>query len=153
MLVQVMMMNNAIATVLLVEDSPSDRILVKRAIEDSNIRCTLVCVDNGHEAMQLLQAQDPYQNKEEFPFPDIILLDMNMPIMDGKQTLKAIRANEHFKHIPIVMLTTSSSDKDIIESYRLGVNAYLTKPVEEQNFVEAIVQLDRFWFELITLPQ
>lgn len=140
------------AHVLLVEDSQSDQVIVQRALEDGKIECDLAIVNNGEEALRILRNESPFEDIGAYPKPDVILMDINMPVMDGKTALRAIRADETLKHIPVVMLTTSSRDKDVIESYELGVNAYLTKPVDNVAFVEAIAQLRQFWFELVTLP-
>ncbi len=138
------------AVILLVEDCQADQVIVQRALEDGRVDCTLMIVDNGQEALNLLQGKPPYHAQEEYP--DLVLMDMNMPIMDGRETLQRIRSCEALKHIPVIMLTTSSRDKDILDSYKLGVNAFLVKPVNEMDFVHAVIQLEQFWFELVTLP-
>lgn len=145
-------MNRRSAVVLLVEDSPADQEVVKRAIEDGHVKCQLLLADNGQEALKILRRQAPYEDHSRYPSPDIILLDINMPIMDGRETLQCIREDNDLKHIPVIMLTTSARDKDVMDSYRLGVNAYITKPVVEEAFLKAIVQLERFWFDLVVLP-
>ncbi len=140
------------AVVLLVEDSPADQVIVQRAFEDGRVDCTLLLADNGAIALDMLQSNPPYTDKKKYPCPDLLLLDINMPVMDGRQTLRRIRENPVLCHLPVIMLTTSARDKDVIDSYRLGVNAYLTKPVDEKAFAKAVIQLENFWFELITLP-
>ena len=140
------------ARILLVDDSYADRIIVERALEDSRIQCELMAAGHGEQALAILQNTAPYTDAQAYPKPDLILMDINMPVMDGKATLKAIRANQQLCHIPIIMLTTSAREKDIIESYKLGVNAYLTKPVEELAFVDAVRKIEAFWFELVVLP-
>lgn len=145
-------MNRKSAVVLLVEDSPADQVIVQRALEDGRVKCRLLIVDNGLIALKLLRGEPPYEDRTTYPMPDLILLDVNMPVMDGKEALREIRQDPTIKHLPVVILTTSSREKDVIESYRLGVNAYLTKPVDETAFMETILQIERFWFELVTLP-
>lgn len=140
------------AVILLVEDSQADQVIVQRALEDGRVECELLIVENGLEALKLLEAKPPYNDRDRYPEPDLVLMDMNMPVMDGRDTLQRIRANEQIRHVPVVMLTTSSRDKDILDSYKLGVNAFLTKPVNEMDFVQTIIQLEQFWFELVTLP-
>lgn len=135
------------AYIMLVEDNISDQVMVERALEDGKIACDLIILSNGEKALKSLKAMLVSDT-----LPDLILMDINMPVMDGKQTLQEIRANDELKHLPVVMLTTSNRDKDILESYRLGVNAYLTKPVLNSEFIKAIQQLENFWFELCVLP-
>ena len=141
------------ANVLLVEDSQSDQVIVKRVLEDGCINCNLHIANNGAIALQMLRNEAPYDDKSDYCRPDLVLMDINMPVLDGKATLQAIRADEELKHIPVIMLTTSDRDKDVIESYKLGVNAYLTKPVEELAFINVVQQIEQFWFELVTLPR
>ena len=136
------------ARIMLVEDSISDQVMIERALEDDKVLCDLTIVSNGKEAIDALKL-----GASKNQLPDLILLDMNMPIMDGKQTLQEIRASFALKHLPVVMLTTSSRDKDVLESYRLGVNAYLTKPVLDSEFINMIRQLEKFWFDIVLLPK
>ncbi|MFQ3251022.1 MAG: CheY-like chemotaxis protein [Glaciecola sp.] len=136
------------AHVMLVEDNVSDQVMVERALDDGRISVDLTICNNGREAMEYLNSIQLGSD-----LPDLILMDINMPQMDGKQTLKEIRSSENLMHIPIVMLTTSNRDKDILESYKLGVNAYLTKPVLDTEFLNIIKQLENFWFELVILPE
>ncbi len=135
------------AHIMLVEDNQSDQVMVERALEDGKIACDLSVSSNGKKALESLKAMVLSDT-----LPDLILMDINMPVMDGKQTLQEIRADLELKHLPVVMLTTSNRDIDILESYRLGVNAYLTKPVLDSEFIKTIQQLENFWFELVVLP-
>ncbi|AEP31451.1 response regulator receiver protein [Glaciecola nitratireducens FR1064] len=132
---------------MLVEDNHSDQVMVERALEDGKIACDLTILPNGQKALESLR--DMLLSDS---LPDLVLMDINMPVMDGKQTLQEIRADLELKHLPVVMLTTSNREKDVIESYRLGVNAYLTKPVLDSQFIKTIQQLENFWFELVVLP-
>lgn len=136
------------ANIMLVEDNKSDQVMVERALEDGRIACELSILNDGRQALEKLQ-----ELVELNQLPDLILMDINMPLMDGKQTLQAIRATPSLKHLPVVMLTTSNRDKDVLESYQLGVNAYLTKPVLDSSFIKTIRQLENFWFELVVLPK
>ncbi|WP_049786948.1 response regulator [Brumicola nitratireducens] len=135
------------AHIMLVEDNHSDQVMVERALEDGKIACDLTILPNGQKALESLR--DMLLSDS---LPDLVLMDINMPVMDGKQTLQEIRADLELKHLPVVMLTTSNREKDVIESYRLGVNAYLTKPVLDSQFIKTIQQLENFWFELVVLP-
>ncbi len=136
------------AHIMLVEDNFSDQVMVERALEDGKIVCDLTVSSNGKKALENLVAM-----AAKGDLPDLMLLDINMPVMDGKQTLKAIRTSDTLKHLPVVMLTTSNRDRDVLESYRLGVNAYLIKPVLDSEFVKTMKQLESFWFELSILPK
>ncbi|MGQ8366852.1 response regulator [Glaciecola sp. 1036] len=135
------------ASVLLVEDSVSDQVMVERALEDSRICCNLTIANNGVEALEMLTHQS-----DEKTLPNLVLMDINMPAMDGKQTLKAIRQSPNLRHIPVIMLTTSDAERDVLESYQLGVNAYLTKPILAHDFINKIREIESFWFELVVLP-
>lgn len=135
------------AHIMLVEDNISDQVMVERALEDGKIACDLIIFSNGQKALESLKAMVLLDT-----LPDLILMDINMPVMDGKQTLQEIRTDAELKHLPVVMLTTSNRDKDVLESYRLGVNAYLTKPVLDSEFIKTVQQLENFWFELCVLP-
>ena len=135
------------AHIMLVEDNISDQVMVERALEDGKIACDLTILSNGQKALESLREMVLLDT-----LPDLILMDINMPVLDGKQTLQEIRTDAELKLLPVVMLTTSNRDKDILESYRLGVNAYLTKPVLDSEFIKTIQQLENFWFELVVLP-
>lgn len=134
--------------ILLVEDSPADQLTIERALEDGRVQCDLFVSENGAQALEWLHHGD----RATHPKPDIILMDINMPVMDGLTALKKIRADAKLKKIPVIMLTTSDSEHDVDGSYTEGANAYITKPVSELDFVEAVVKLEKFWFELVTLP-
>lgn len=134
---------------LLIEDGEADQQLVARALKSAKIKTELYIVDNGEDGLAFLRGDGEHKGS---PRPDLIVLDLNLPRIDGKQVLREIRADEKLKEIPVVMLTTSDEERDIIESYRLGVNAYMTKPVEVQDFMDSVQKLEEFWFELVMLP-
>ena len=140
------------AKVLLVEDSPSDQVVIQRAIEDGNIHFELTIAKNGAVALSMLLNEPPFDDTLGYPQPSLVFMDINMPILDGKQTLQAIRNNPALAHIPVIMLTTSDRDKDVMDSYRMGANAFITKPVEIKTFIETFKQLEQFWCKLVTLP-
>ena len=141
--------NGRSTTLLLIEDGEADQKLVARALQGAKIKTDLYIVDNGEDGLAFLRGDGEHKGS---PRPDLILLDLNLPRIDGKQVLREIRADEKLKDIPVVMLTTSAEEHDIIESYRLGVNAYITKPVEVQDFMESVQKLEEFWFDLVKLP-
>ena len=141
-----------VAVTLLVEDNPADQQLTIRAFKKGKVNTNLQIANDGQEAMEYLNREGKYADKKKYPWPDLILLDINMPRKDGKQVLREIRENKELKTIPIVMLTTSDQDKDIIESYELGVNSYISKPVRINEFIDVINKLEEFWFNLSLLP-
>jgi len=140
---------NGQTTLLLIEDGEADQQLVARALKNAKIKTNLYIMGDGEEGLAFLRGDGEHNGS---PRPDLILLDLNLPRIDGKQVLREIKADEKLKEIPVVMLTTSSEERDIVESYRLGVNAYITKPVEAQDFMDSIQKLEEFWFDLVLLP-
>ena len=143
---------NGLAVVLLVEDNPADQQLTVRAFKKGHVNTDLQIASDGVEAMEYLLGEGKFKDREIYPIPDLILLDINMPRKDGKQVLQEIRDNENLKIIPVIMLTTSDQEKDIIDSYHLGVNAYISKPVRIKDFMDVVNKLEDFWFSLNTMP-
>ncbi|MCK5535216.1 MAG: response regulator [Bacteroidales bacterium] len=139
-------------TVLLVEDNLADQKLTERAFKKSKKQIELKVVDNGLDAINYLHQLPPFDDKNSSPQPDIILLDINMPGLDGKQTLRRIRNSLDIKYIPVIMLTTSNAERDILDSYKLGANSYVTKPQNMTEFQKFIANLEEFWFEYSQLP-
>lgn len=135
------------AKILLVEDNISDQVMVQRALEDCKISCDLLLANNGLEAVNML-----YEWPSSEGLPDLILMDINMPVMDGMSAVKKIRENNGIKHIPIIMLSTSNAERDVVESYQIGVNAFLTKPISDQEFIKRIQEIENFWFQIVVLP-
>ena len=140
------------AKILLVEDSVADQRLIARAVRNTDLEAELFTVDDGEQAMAYLQRRGRYQDPASSPRPDIVLLDINMPKKDGKQVLREIRDDDSLHNLPVIMLTTSNQERDIIDSYNLGVNAYITKPTELASFVDTVQTLELFWFKLAELP-
>ena len=138
--------------ILLVEDNPADQQLTLRAFKQGKLNTKINIASDGQEAMDYLLNKDKFQDIENYKRPDLILLDINMPRKDGKQVLKEIRANSKLKIIPVIMLTTSDQEKDIIDSYILGVNAYISKPAKITDFIDVVSKLEEFWFVLNQLP-
>ncbi|MEV0246653.1 response regulator [Nocardia sp. NPDC050712] len=135
--------------ILLVEDDPGDELMTREAFEDNKIGNTLHVARDGQEALDFLYRQGPYA---EAPRPDLILLDLNLPRYDGRQVLEKIKSDPDLNHIPVVVLTTSAAEEDILRSYRLHANAYVTKPVDLDQFVAAIKQIDDFFVQVVRLP-
>ncbi len=138
-----------IAEILLVEDSPSHVLITKEALQEAKIINTLHVVEDGIAAMAFLRKQGMYASK---PTPDLILLDLNLPRKDGREVLTEIKADPVLKTIPIIVLTTSASEEDIIHAYGLHANCYVVKPVEFEAFVKAVHSIEHFWFGVVTLP-
>ncbi|NKY24924.1 MULTISPECIES: response regulator [Nocardia] len=136
--------------ILLVEDDPGDELMTREAFEDNKIGNTLHVARDGEEALEFLYRQGRYPDA---PRPDLILLDLNLPKYDGRQVLEKIKADPDLAHIPVVVLTTSAAEEDILRSYRLHANAYVTKPVDLDQFVAAIKQIDDFFVQVVRLPR
>ncbi|MDI1291539.1 MAG: response regulator [Methylobacter sp.] len=136
--------------ILLLEDEPSDAYLVKIALKEARLLAHLHHVVDGREGLDFLNRTEKYADA---PRPDLIFLDLNMPRMNGCEFLAIIKADERFKSIPTVVLTTSSVESDIVHSYQLGATGYITKPGDMPQFVKAIQQIGEYWFSLVKLPK
>lgn len=136
--------------ILLVEDNEGDILLTKEALEDARIYINLSVVKDGKEAMDFLGKKDKYFNAD---LPDIMLLDVNLPKKNGHEVLKYVKEDENLKHIPVIMLTTSSSQKDINLSYNNFANCYITKPVEANDFLAVVTSIENFWISIVKLPK
>jgi CheY-like chemotaxis protein len=138
--------------ILLVEDNPDDVKLTLRALKKSNIMNEVIVVGDGVEAMDYLFGTGKFAGRDTVIMPQVVLLDLKMPKMDGLEVLHRIRANERTKLLPVVILTTSSEDKDKVDSYKLGANSYIRKPVDFNQFVDAVQQLGLYWLVLNEAP-
>ncbi|MFE2298578.1 response regulator [Streptomyces sp. NPDC059445] len=136
--------------VLLVEDDPGDELMTREAFEDNKIGNTLHVVRDGEEALDFLYRRGAHADA---PRPDLILLDLNLPKYDGRQVLEQIKSDPALSHIPVVVLTTSAAEEDILRSYRLHANAYVTKPVDLDQFIAAVRQIDDFFVQVVRLPR
>lgn len=136
--------------ILLVEDNPGDARLAKEALRDSKLKNNLYVVEDGIEAIKFLDAETPYENAVR---PDLILLDLNLPRMDGREVLKAIKSDERFKRIPVVILTMSNAEEDILKSYNLHANCYITKPLDLDQFIKVVQSIEDFWLTIVRLPK
>nr|WP_202521431.1 response regulator [Streptomyces sp. SID5614] len=134
---------------MLVEDDPGDELMTREAFEDNKIRNTLHVVRDGQEALDFLYRRGEYA---EAPRPDLVLLDLNLPKYDGRQVLEQIKGDPELALIPVVVLTTSSAEEDILRSYKLHANAYVTKPVDLDQFIAAVRQIDEFFVTVVRLP-
>ncbi|PJI94478.1 response regulator [Luteimicrobium subarcticum] len=135
--------------VLLVEDDPGDVLMTREAFEDHKVTNRLSVVQDGVSAMQFLRKEGEYADA---PTPDLILLDLNLPRMDGREVLAALKEDANLRAIPVVVLTTSEAEEDVVRSYSLHANAYVTKPVDFERFINVVRQVDEFFVEVVRLP-
>ncbi|MCE2404404.1 MAG: response regulator [Dehalococcoidia bacterium] len=135
--------------ILLVEDDPDDVLLTRKALDEGRMLNNLHVVRDGVEAMDFLYQRGPYSDA---PRPGIVLLDLNMPRKDGREVLAEVKSDELLKSIPIIVLTTSEAEQDILKSYNLHANAYVPKPVDPDEFVKVIRSFDSFWLSVVKLP-
>jgi len=135
--------------ILLAEDNPGDVMLTKKALEQGKLANNLHVATDGVETLAFLRQEGEYADK---PRPDLVLLDLNMPRKDGQDVLKSLREDEDLCRIPVVVLTSSESEADIARSYELSANAYLTKPVDFDGFIEIVNRMEEFWFKVVKLP-
>ena len=136
--------------VLLVEDDPGDVLLIQEAFADNKVRNRLHVVSDGVEALSFLRREGEYA---DVPVPDLILLDLNLPRKDGREVLAEVKADEELSLIPVVVLTTSKAEEDVLRSYKLHANAYVTKPVDFDRFIEVVRQIDEFFVTVVKLPR
>jgi CheY-like chemotaxis protein len=134
--------------ILLVEDNPDDVELTRRAFQKSNVANTIVVVHDGQEALDYLFGTGVHDNRDLMMTPQVILLDLNLPKINGLEVLRRLRANQRTKRLPVVVLTTSNEERDVIDSYDLGANSYVRKPVDFAQFVDAARQLGLYWLVL-----
>lgn len=146
-------MNAHPITILMAEDDPEDRMLVKDAWKESMLNNDLRFVGDGEELMDYLHRAGKYAPPDSSPRPGLILLDLNMPKKDGRAALQEIKDDPDLRGIPIVILTSSSAEEDILRSYNLGVNSYITKPVTFQKLVDVLKTLKKYWLEIVELPE
>lgn len=135
--------------VLLVDDDPGDTLMIREAFEHNKVRNALECVADGVQAMQYLRREGEYAGASR---PDLILLDLNLPRKDGREVLAEIKSDPVLATIPVVVLTTSHAEEDVLKSYQLHANAYVTKPVDFERFIEVVRQIDEFFVTVVKLP-
>ncbi len=138
--------------ILLVEDNPDDAELTTRALKKHNLANKLHWVKDGEEALNFIFAEGSYANRRVEQKPKVVLLDLKLPKVDGLEVLKKVKSDERMKSIPIVILTSSTEERDVVESYRLGVNSYIRKPVDFEEFVQAVAELGLYWLLLNEPP-
>ncbi len=147
------MYDKSYPTILLVEDSNEDYYATKRAFEKSGVANRLYRCADGVEALDYLYQRGQYQERDSAPCPNVILLDLNIPKIDGRDVLKTIKNDPELQVIPVIVLTTSLDEKDINYCYQMGANSYIQKPVDLTRFIDAIRRLKDYWFEIVILPK
>ena len=141
--------SNRPVEILLVEDNPGDERLTREALKEGKVYSNLHWVKDGVEAMEFLRREGRYK---DVPRPDIILLDLNLPKKDGREVLQDIKNDDALKRIPVVVLTTSKAEEDVLRTYNLHANCYVTKPVDLEKFIVVVKSIDIFWLTVVTLP-
>ncbi|MFQ6099968.1 MAG: response regulator [Anaerolineae bacterium] len=139
-------------TILMAEDDPDDRLLTREAFEENCLANDLRFVEDGEELMDYLHQRGRFSDPQQSPRPGLILLDLNMPRKDGRKALEEIKTDPDLRRIPIVVLTTSKAEEDILRTYDMGVNSFITKPVTFEGLVAVIKTLGKYWLEIVALP-
>ena len=137
--------------ILMADDDDDDYLLTKKALKQSKLLNELIRVRDGEELLQYLRHEGDYKESTQGK-PGVILLDLNMPKMDGREALRELKSDPELKDIPVVVFTTSKAEEDIFRSYQLGVNSFITKPVNFDNLIQVMQALGRYWFEIVELP-
>jgi two-component system, chemotaxis family, response regulator Rcp1 len=135
--------------ILLVEDNPGDVRLTREALREGKIHNNLAVVEDGVEALRYLRGEGPYAGS---PRPDVILLDLNLPRKDGREVLEEVKADPQLRTIPVVVLTSSDAERDVVRAYDLHANCYVTKPVDLEQFINVVKSIESFWFSIVKLP-
>ncbi len=143
--------NRQSISILLADDDPDDRMMASEALEESRLANELIMVEDGEELMEYLRGAGRYEGRATGN-PGLILLDLNMPRMDGREALELIKQDPELRRIPVVVLTTSKAEQDILQTYDLGVNSFITKPVTFEGLVSIMSDLGRYWLEIVELP-
>lgn len=146
-------MNKRSITIIIADDDPEDRMLAEDALKGSRLVNDIRFVEDGEELLEYLQRRGKYSEPDSSPRPGLILLDLNMPRMDGREALEQIKRDPELRRIPVVVLTTSKAEEDIYRTYDLGVNSFIIKPVTFESLVNIMRVLERYWFEIVEIPR
>jgi CheY-like chemotaxis protein len=138
--------------ILMADDDEEDRMLAADALFEAKLANEFKTVEDGEQLLQYLRNEGRFSDPREFPRPGLILLDLNMPKVDGREALAQIRADEALRDIPVVIMTTSQAEEDVVRSYSTGANSYITKPVSFEGLVRVMQTLEQYWFEIVRLP-
>ncbi|EJF08925.1 MULTISPECIES: response regulator [Pontibacter] len=147
------MKSNRPIVILIADDDAEDRMLIKEALDENRLSNAIQFVENGEELMDYLHNRGNFADKGKYQTPGLILLDLNMPKKDGREALKEIKADDHLRVLPVVVLTTSKAEEDILRTYDLGVSSFITKPVTFTALVDVMKTLSKYWFEIVELPK
>jgi CheY-like chemotaxis protein len=139
-------------TILYADDDPEDRMLIKEAWQENRLANELHFVEDGEELINYLRRRGKYETLKGTPLPGMILLDLNMPKKDGREALRELKSDRRLRLIPVVVLTTSKAEEDIVRAYDLGVNSFIMKPVTFQSLVDLVLTFSKYWFEVVELP-
>ena len=145
-------MSSDAVVILLAEDDPDDSYLISEALDESQIDHQLYIVENGEELLDYLHCRGKYKDQDAWPRPGLILLDLNMPRKDGREALMEIKSDPELRRIPIVALTTSQAEDDIVSTYNWGISGYITKPMDFSALLEVMKSLGRYWLDIVKLP-
>lgn len=138
--------------ILIADDDEDDRKMIQDALKESRLLNNVHCVKDGEELMDYLHHRGKFTDQVAHPLPGLILLDLNMPRMDGREALREIKTTQHLRQIPVIVLTTSQVEEDIFRTYDLGVNSFITKPVSFESLVKVMKSLGHYWFDIVELP-
>lgn len=138
--------------ILVADDDPDDCLLTREAFRESRLANEVHFVHNGEELLNYLRGAPPFADRQRYPLPGLILLDLNMPLKDGREALAEIKADSRLRSIPVVILTTSSEEEDILRSYANGVNSFITKPVSFSGLLDVVQALGHYWLDIVALP-
>ena len=138
--------------ILIADDDEEDREMIQDALKESRLINNIHCVKDGEELMDYLFHRGQFKDQDQNPLPGLILLDLNMPKMDGREALRAIKSNPSLRQIPVIVLTTSRAEEDIFRTYDLGVNSFITKPVSFEALVAVMKSIGHYWFDIVELP-
>ncbi|MEA1943599.1 MAG: response regulator [Pseudomonadota bacterium] len=147
-----MSQDNRLFTILMVDDDPDDRLLFKEACEEVRLRNPLEFLENGEQLVDYLKRRGAYADLEGEPYPGIILLDLNMPLKDGREALEEIKNDAELRHIPIIILTTSKDEDDILSSYGLGASSYIVKPISLDRLMRVVNSIGEYWVQIVEVP-
>lgn len=139
--------------ILMADDDADDKMLTKEALHESRVLNELYFVDNGVELLEYLRGEGRFADRVTYPFPSIVLLDLNMPKMDGREALAEIKKDKNLRSVPVVILTTSKAEEDMVKGYDLGAASYITKPVTFEDLVRLMTTVGKYWVEFVELPE
>jgi two-component system response regulator len=145
-------MEPKLVPILMAENDPQDQLLAREALEEARLMNPFHCVEDGEQLMRYLHREPPFANERDYPYPGVILLDLNMPRKDGRTCLREIKTDPDLKHLPVIVLTTSEEEEEVLRSYDLGASSYITKPVDFNQLVNIMSSLGRYWFSIVELP-